>query len=77
MPRRAHALRCLHDDGWTLAQIAAAAGLTRTRVWQLITRDRRTLGVPSKRKVVFCVSCGGALPGECGCVLGVDGDDED
>ena len=39
--RRAYALARLHDDGFTLAQIAAAAQLTPTRVWQLVTRDRR------------------------------------
>jgi lambda repressor-like predicted transcriptional regulator len=39
--RRAHALARLHDDGWSMAAIADAAGLTPTRVWRLITRDRR------------------------------------
>ncbi len=39
--RRAEALARLHDEGWTMAQIADAARLTPTRVWQLITRDRR------------------------------------
>jgi hypothetical protein len=72
---RARALRCLHDDGWTLAQIAAAAGLTRARVWKLITRDRRAPGVPPRRRKLFCASCGGALPGDCRC--GVDDDDDD
>jgi hypothetical protein len=39
--RRAAALARLHASGWSLAEIADAAQLTRTRVWQLIARDRR------------------------------------
>ncbi len=42
--RRAYALARLHEDGWTLAAIAGAAGLTATRVWQLVSRDRRGRG---------------------------------
>jgi hypothetical protein len=73
--RRAAALVGLHDvDGYSLAQIAQAVGLTRARVCQLIGRGRRGPAVPSRSKV-FCVGCGGALPGECRCD-GVDGDDE-
>jgi hypothetical protein len=68
--RRATALARLHADGYSLAQIAGAAGLTPRRVCQLIARDRRGPTVPSRRKI-FCVGCGGALPGECRC-----GDDD-
>jgi DNA-directed RNA polymerase specialized sigma24 family protein len=38
--RRAHALAQLRASGWSTSQIADAAGLSRERVWQLITRDR-------------------------------------
>jgi hypothetical protein len=72
--RRASALVGLHDvDGYSLAQIAGAVGLSRARVCQLIARGRRGPAVPSK---VFCVNCGGALPGGCRCD-GDDGDDGD
>jgi hypothetical protein len=38
--RRAAALARLRDDGWPVAAIAAAAGLTTRRVCQLIRRGR-------------------------------------
>jgi hypothetical protein len=38
--RRAAALARLRDDGWTVAAIASAAGLTKRRVSQLIRRGR-------------------------------------
>ncbi len=38
--RRAAALARLRDDGWSMAQIADAAQLSRERVWQLVSRDR-------------------------------------
>jgi hypothetical protein len=72
--RRAAALVGLHDlDGYSLAQIAGAVGLTRARVCQLIARGRRGPAVPSRRQM-FCVSCGGALPGDCRCGVDDDGD---
>jgi DNA-binding phage protein len=42
---RANALARLHDAGWSMAEIAEAAQLSRERVWQLIDRDRRARGV--------------------------------
>jgi hypothetical protein len=70
--RRAAALVGLHDvDGYSLGQIAGAVGLTRARVCQLIARGRRGPAVPPRRKV-FCVGCGGALPGDCRCDGDVD-----
>jgi hypothetical protein len=70
--RRAAALVGLHDvDGYSLGQIAAAVGLTRARVCQLIARGRRGPPVASRRRV-FCVGCGGALPGDCRCDGDVD-----
>lgn len=39
--QRAYALAQLHAEGWSLAVIAEAAGLTKRRVCQLIARDRR------------------------------------
>ncbi len=69
--QRADALARLHDEGFTMAAIAEAAGLTPTRVWQLITRARRGRVAPALRPKMVCADCGGALPG-CGC----DVDDE-
>jgi hypothetical protein len=39
--RRAAALARLREQGWSLVQIAQVVHLTRSRVWQLIVRDRR------------------------------------
>jgi DNA-binding phage protein len=39
--QRANALARLCDSGWSMAQIAEAAHLSRERVWQLVSRDRR------------------------------------
>ena len=75
---RAAALAKLHDDGWSLAAIAEACGLTRTRVCQLIARDRRAraaVSVSASRRKMCCANCGGVLPGGCGC--GDDDDDDD
>jgi len=63
--RRATALAELHDDGWSLAAIAEACGLTRTRVCQLIARDRRARAAVNRADV---------LPAESSVV---DDDDDD